>query len=41
MKFNLFKPTMKLHRNSAVNAVFLNDRVRRFIRNTPFDTQFI
>ena len=33
--------TIKLHKNTVVNSDFLNDRIRRFLRNTKFDSKFI
>ena len=33
--------TIKLHKNTVVNSDFLNDRIRRFLRNTKFDSNFI
>lgn len=38
---NLNNVTVKLRNKSVVNSVFLNDRIRRFIRNTSFDSRYI
>lgn len=35
------KKSFKLFTSTTINATFLNDRVKRFIRNNKFDTRYI
>lgn len=35
------KKSFKLFSSTTINAKFLNDRVKRFIRNNKFDTRYI
>lgn len=41
MKLTLQKISMKLQRKTVVYSSFLSDRIRRFVRNTSFDSRYI
>ena len=37
----LHKTRIKLYSKSVINSNFLDDRIKRFIRNTTFDSKYI